>query len=116
MADTDGMNRSERAGYWRDQIAACAASGMSAVRYCRESGIPLAKYRWWKGELKRRDALAELPPLLPALFAEIRPVPRYGAAPPPSIEIALGGGRMVRVAVGFDETTLARVVRVLEGL
>lgn len=112
MADADGMNRAEREAYWRERISACAASGMSAVRYCRESGIPLAKYRWWKGELRRRNALAVLPPL----FAEVRPVPWCGALSPPSIEIALGGERMVRVPSGFDETTLVRVVRVLEGL
>jgi hypothetical protein len=112
MADTDGMSRAEREAYWRERMAACAASGMSAVRYCREAGIPLANYRWWKGELKRRNALA----VLPALFAEVRPVLRHGAVSAPSIEIALAGERMVRVPVGFDGTTLARVVRVLEGL
>jgi hypothetical protein len=112
MADTDGMNRAGREAYWREQIAACAASGMSAVRYCRESGIPIAKYRWWKGELKRRNAVA----VLPALFAEVRPVLRCGAVPSPSIEVVLGGERVVRVPAGFDETTLMRVVRVLEGL
>lgn len=112
MADTNGMSRAEREVYWRERIAACAASGMSAARYCRESGIPVAKYRWWKGELKRRNALT----VLPTLFAEVRPVPWRGAVAPPSIEIALAGDRMVRVPAGFDETTLARVVRVLEGL
>ena len=112
MADTDGMNQAERESYWREQIAACAASGMSAVRYCREAGMPVVKYRWWKRELKRRNALA----VLPALFAEVRPVPRCGAVPPPSIEVALACDRMVRVPAGFDETTLVRVVRVLEGL
>ena len=112
MADTDGMNQAERESYWREQIAACAASGMSAVRYCREAGMPVVKYRWWKRELKRRNALA----VLPALFAEVRPVPRCGAVPPPSIEVALACDRLVRVPAGFDETTLARVVRVLEGL
>jgi hypothetical protein len=106
------MNRAEREAYWREQIAACAASGMSAVRYCREAGMPIAKYRWWKGELKRRNALR----VLPTLFAEVRPVPWCGALAPPSIEIALGGERTVRVPAGFDETTLVRVVRVLEGL
>ena len=112
MADTDGMNRAEREAHWREQMSACAASGMSAVRYCREAGIPVAKYRWWKGELKRRNALA----VLPTLFAEVRPVLRCGAVPSPSIEVVLGGDRMVRVPAGFDEITLARVVRVLEDL
>ena len=112
MADTDGMNRAEREAYWRERISACASSGLSAVRYCREAGIPLAKFRWWKGELKRRNALA----VLPALFAEVRPVSRDCLSVRPSIEVALACARMVRVPAGFDEATLARVVRVLEGL
>ena len=112
MADTDGMNRVERETCWRERIATCAASGMTAARYCEEMGIPVSKYYRWKCALSRRDAAASLP----ALFAEVRPVPRCGSSPPPSIEIALAGDRMVRVPAGFDETTLARVVRVLEGL
>jgi hypothetical protein len=31
------------------------------------------------------------------------------------VEVVLGGGRVVRVGAGFDEETLVRVVRALEG-
>ena len=112
MAHADGMNRTEREAYWREQVAACRASRMSAVRWCREAGIPVSKYCWWKGELRRRDA----PSGVPALFAEVRAMPRGGAWPPPPVEIGLAGGRVVRVHAQFDGETLARVVRVLEEL
>ena len=112
MAHADGMNGTEREAYWREQIAACCASGMPAVRWCREAGIAVAKYYWWRGELRRRDAAAGVP----ALFAEIRAVPHGGAWSPPPVEIGLTAGRVVRVHAGFDGDTLARVVRVLEGL
>ena len=111
MAKSDGMNRADRESFWRGRIAACAASGLSAVRYCRESGISLSGYRWWQRELRRRDGMKNVP----ALFTELRPVP-YVAAVPPPIEIVLPGDRVVRVCAGFDESTLARVVRMLEGL
>jgi hypothetical protein len=111
MADTDGMNRAERESYWRERIAACAASGMSAVRYCRGADIAVGRFHRWKGELRRRNAAA----VLPALFAEVRSVPRSGMVPPPCVEVALAGDRTVRVPAGFDAATLARVVRVLEG-
>ena len=112
MARADGMNRAEREACWRERIAACASSGLPITRYCRAAGISVAGYHWWRRELKRRDSMS----VLPALFAEVRPVPRDGAADMPPIEIALPGERVVRVRSGFDETTLSRVVRVLEGL
>ncbi|NLF56586.1 MAG: IS66 family insertion sequence element accessory protein TnpB [Candidatus Hydrogenedens sp.] len=112
MADTGGMNRAEREACWRERIGACAASGLGVARYCREAGISVAGYYRWRRELGRRDAVAALP----SLFAELRPVPAPCAADGAPIEISLAGGRMLRVAAGFDGETLARVVRVLEGL
>ncbi len=112
MAYADGMDSATREASWRERIAACETSGMTAVRYCRETGIPVSKYYRWKWELSRRDA----PTSLPALFAEVLPVARDNEGPPPPIEIALPGERVVRVPVGFDAETLAQVVRVLEGL
>ena len=112
MADTVGMNRVEREACWRERIAACAASGLAATHYCREAGISVSQYYRWKWKLSRRDAAVSVP----ALFSEVRAVRREETLPGAPVEIALSGGRVVRVADGFDAATLARVVRVLEGL
>jgi hypothetical protein len=38
------------------------------------------------------------------------------AAPPAALEVKLAGGRRIGVGPGFDERTLGRLVRALEGL
>lgn len=110
MANAVGSARERREAYWRKQIEVCESSGLSIARYCREHGVSLAQYHWWKGELKRRAATRSV-----ALFAEVRPA-RVEAVVTSAIEVALLGERVVRVHPGFDAATLAGVVQVLEGL
>ena len=101
--------RESRESYWRGQIASCESSGKSIVQYCRDEGLSLSKYHWWKSELGRRSALEAQT----SSFAEVRvalPSDPSGAL----IEVALGGQRRVRVWPGFDPETLGQVLRVLE--
>ena len=97
--------------YWREQIAACEASGMSIAAYCEAHGLRASRYYWWKSELRRRGVAGGGFPR----FAEVV-VTSDGPAPSADIEITLVGDRVVRVRPGFDGATLAAVVRVLEGL
>ena len=109
MARVGGVNRESRESYWRRQIALCESSGKSVAQYCRDAGVPVTSYHWWKGELKRRGSV---PAQTPA-FAEVRVA--WPAGPSSALlEVALGEDRRVRVWPGFDPETLARVVRVLE--
>ena len=110
MARVGGRPQECRESYWRRHVALCESSGKSIVRYCRDAGLSVSTYHWWKGELKRRGAVAT--PM--ASFAEVR-VALSGGAAPAGIEVALGAERRIRVWPGFDGETLARVVRVLEG-
>lgn len=101
---------SSREGYWRSQMASCASSGLTIAAYCRQQGVSLAQYHWWKGELKRRDqrsVSASVP------FAEVRGcVEVLGAGAP--LEVVLCHNRRILVRPGFDSGALSSVVRVLE--
>jgi hypothetical protein len=102
---------STRESYWRSQMASCESSGLTIAAYCRQRGVSPVRYRWWKGELKRRDrSRAVIAP-----FAEVR-----GAVvqflETSSLEVALPGERRIVVRPGFDAGTLAEVVRVLESV
>jgi len=103
--------RAVREAHWRERIAACESSGKSIVAWCRETGISVSKYHWWKGELRRRDGNRPERPLFAEVFARRRLTPA-----PSGIEVLLGGERVVRVSRGFDAGTLGSVVRVLEAL
>ena len=111
MARVGGSKQETRESYWRRRIAACESSGKSIVQYCRDAGVPVSTYSWWKGELKRRDGAQGSA----ASFAEVHVA--LPADPAPALlEVALGEDRRVRVWPGFDAETLAQVVRVLEGV
>jgi len=114
---------------WRKVLGAWAKSGLTQAAFCRERGIAVASFAWWKRELARRDAertetpqqsgTAATPDLAAGpMFVPVRVKPteagRSGDAD--GIEIVVRGGRRVRVGAGFDAQALARVVSVLEGV
>ena len=103
---------------WRRHVAAQADSGLSAAAYCRRHGLnPKCFYRWRRilAQGKRDTPGAGAPDVNAAqpLFAEVR----VSQAPPASsgVEVCIAGGRVIRVAPGFDAPTLCRVVSALEG-
>ena len=110
MARVAGKS-SGRELYWREQVAGWAGSGQSIRGYCRTHGLSEASFHAWRRELRRRDAV---PGVGAASFVEVKAVDPGGADG--ALEICVSSGRTIRVRPGFDEATLAGVVRVLEGL
>ena len=74
-----------REDYWREHVRLCEGAGKSIVQYCRDTGVSVSTYHWWKGELKRRGAVQAPRPT----FAEVRLALPAGSAPA-LIEVALG--------------------------
>jgi hypothetical protein len=97
-------------------VSAFPASGLRARAFCQQHGLALSTLR---RNLKRQRQ-AQGPPergvRLVAVKLKGKPEP---AAPPgaqAALEVVLAGGRRIGVAPGFDERTLGRLVRALEGL
>jgi hypothetical protein len=133
MARVDGSSRGSREAHWRGLMKSCESSGKTIVGYCREQGVSVSKYHWWKSELKRRDG----EPVSVPVFAEVRgahstegTVSGTGAGPsdvpgagaggfccaPLLIELSLGGARRIGVRPGFDAETLSRLLSLVERL
>jgi hypothetical protein len=112
MADLRGKGREERETCWREQVRSCESSGLPISGYCRRHGIALSQYHWWKRELKRRDSERGVPR---SGFAEVQMV-SVAAALSPLLEVIVANGRRIGVHPGFDASTLAAMVQVLEGL
>jgi hypothetical protein len=97
----------------RQLVSAFPASGLGAREFCQRHGLALSTLR---RNLKRQRQ-AQGPPetgvRLVAVKLKATPAP---AAPPAALEVVLAGGRRIGVAPGFDERTLGRLVRVLEGV
>ena len=111
---------------WRQLIAEQVGSGQTQEEFCRARGLDLRLFRSWKYEKLRRSmavARREEATGLPA-FVPVHVVSAPSPAPPrpeegspgAGVEIVVAEGRRIRVAAGFDATTLARAVLTLEAL
>lgn len=85
---------------WAKRVAAWRASGETADTFAAGRGFAGSTLRWWASQLGRRA---------PAI---VRVVPAVEVARDSSIEIEVGGVRVV-VRRGFDRTLLVELLEVL---
>lgn len=88
------------------------ASGEPMEVFARRRGYSAMRLRRWGARLRRSAA----PALLPVRVVTHARGDAAGDKEQPVIEVVLRGGRMLRVALGFDERQVAELVRVLEML
>lgn len=118
----NGRKRSGRvigleSGYWSPEDAQevldlWRQSETTLSAFAREHGLCRNRLARWRDRLDERSGSSELK------FHRVRVVgspPRQESAPG-CIEILLAGGRRVIVRQGFDDSSLAAVIRVLESL
>lgn len=55
MKASVGRNKTKELS-WRKVLADFRASGLSQTEFCKQQGVDLKKFGWWKRELTRRDA------------------------------------------------------------
>ena len=93
---------------WKRWINQWRVSGLSVRAFCARHGLAIASFYNWRRVLERRAAHQ-------VVFAPVQvladPVPTHSIA----LEVVLTDGRTVRVAPGFDATTLRRLLALLEG-
>ncbi len=94
---------------WRRRIDQWRASKLSVRAFCARYGLATASFYNWRRVLQRREA-DEQPAFVPVqVVADAAPVQAS------ALEVVLTDGRTVRVAPGFDATTLRLLLAVLEG-
>ncbi len=113
--------------YWRQVLQAWQDSGLSVRAFCAQQGVNEPSFYCWRRNLRPADTAAgatsgasatpALPPDRDALpsFAPVRLVGDAAPATAAPLELALSGGRLLRVPVGFDAATLRQLLAVLEG-
>jgi transposase len=105
-----GRARDERKEQqWRRRIDDWRASGLCVRDFCARHGLASASFYNWRRVLARRAAEQ------PAAFVPVQVVADAVPAQASALEVVLVDGRAVRVAPGFDEATLRRLLAVLEG-
>lgn len=117
---------------WRELVAGWSASGLTQTAFCRQRGVSVAAFYWWRRRFTeddakpwsrrqgRRPAVRSGPG---AVFREVRmaspapvPVVPGQAAEGASYEVQVAGGRRIRIGRDFDPHVLGRLIVALEAL
>jgi hypothetical protein len=124
---------------WRRLLREWQRSGQSIRAFCRARAVSEPSFYFWRQTLAQRDRQRQtITPPQPhgskvtaadlgqpaALFAPLRlidaaplaPTGRGAVTEPPPLEVLCRGGRIVRVAVGFDPAAVRALVAALEEL
>ena len=100
----------------RQLVSAFQASGLGARAFCQQHGLALSTLRRNLQRQREAHSQSEAGVRLVAVKVKATPEPAAPAAARAALEVRLAGGRRIGVAPGFDEVTLGRLVRALEGL
>jgi hypothetical protein len=104
--------------FWRDTLAAFAASGQSVASFCQERGLKQATFysrrlRLAKNDRRHTSPMAARPRPTPPAFVPVMVEPRaIGNA---WFQVELRGGRVLRLPASMPAAQLAEVLHALEG-
>ena len=94
--------REERHIYWTKLIAEQEASGARIQVFCKQRGISVHSFYWWRRRLRKAE---------PAQFALLKTVASRGAQPP--LELYLPGGERLCIANDVNVAILRSVLDAL---
>jgi hypothetical protein len=93
---------------WRKRVVRWKASDLKVGAFCEREGVTPTAFAHWRKEITARDARrAET---AGPVFVPVRVIPG-----PIALDVAVPGGRFVRVPPGFDPVLLRGGVAALEG-
>jgi hypothetical protein len=96
---------------WRKRLARWKASGLRVGEFCEREGVTVTAFAHWRKEIAARDARRAEPAGPPFVPVHVTP-----SSSGPTLEVAVSGGRSIRVPPGFDPGHLRAVVTALEGV
>ena len=106
---------------WAKRVEAWKASGLGAKEFGAKFGIKPKSLEWWKWNLgaeavraKREPASAKSAQLAVTAMAPLTFVEMPTGLGKEPIEVVLANGVRIRVPIGFEVTTLLRLLDVLE--
>ena len=104
--DTVNCAMLERRSYWQDHVEQWQHSGLTQVAYCRQQGLKVAQFSYWKKRLRPAPS-----PGTTGGAADFIAVQMAGASA--ALVVVLNEHLRVEVRPGFDSATLRAVVQAL---
>lgn len=97
-------NKEEQYGdknqYWKPHIMAWEQSGESQVEYCRQHGLNIKLFGYWKRKLVKKSGSVSFVPV------SIKPSHAISLTPGSSLRIVTYNGLRIEVGDGFNPATL----------
>ena len=120
-AGTVPRSGSATESFWRDTLAAFAASGQSVASFCQERGLKQATFYSRRLRLAKTDKTdqqstspaSDRPRATSPAFVPVMVEPR--AIVDESLTVDLRGGRVLRLPASMPAARLAEVLHALEG-
>ena len=112
--DTRGRHIKD-AGRREELLARYKTSGMTQKAFAKREGVNFHTFSAWLAKHRRQSGTSLQPAPMPrasAAFVELRASAGLAPAPSAALEVVLRDGRVAR---GTDASTLAALVRLLEG-
>jgi len=99
--------------FWQDLVTKWRQSGQTAAKFMKGRGYAPATLKWWASRLKHSTPSSSVAPSVSLVQVVTRPAGPTGSREGCSgVSLEVPGGRVV-LAVGFDESTLSRVLDVI---
>lgn len=92
--------------FWTPHIAGWRDSGLSQTAYCRQHGLDLKRFAYWRRTLAPTRAAASMPALVPIVVSD-------APVPDDRVEVCLPNGLQVRLSAGVDPARLVPMIRAL---
>ena len=106
---------------WRRILRQWRRSGLSVRQFCTDRAVSEPSFYAWRRTISERDRQASRgsgerhgSKAAQELFVPVRVADSCTPAQARGLEVALGGGRVLRVPVSFDASTLRQLLAVLE--
>jgi hypothetical protein len=95
-----------KAQFWTPHVEGWRSSGLGPAAYCRQHGLDLKQFAYWRRTLPVRDVDRDRRALLPIRVSE---APRRDDR----VEIRLPNGLQVQLDAGLDRAQLTTLIRAL---
>lgn len=94
-----------KADIWKDHFVAWRSSGLTQAAYCRQHGLSIASFGYWRRTLEARSATTSAA-VLPIVIGEV-------SSEVDAIEVYLPNGLQARVPTGMAPSSWMPLIRAL---
>lgn len=95
-----------KSAFWKPHIEGWRDSGLSQAAYCRQHGLDLRRFGYWRRTLGPSGDAAPLPALVPITVTDAPSVDER-------VEVRLPNGLQVRVPITLELACVAPLIRAL---